>query len=374
MQASKIAEHEVRQHLQDANKLSFRQRCLDPASGRIVWQSIHFNATLYEVKKMYDENRQVVIDMESKTLRYKRKLDDGGGSLQSVIIQDSDVVTTETELQENNGPTDDELLKIVRPAFDLIQEQGRGEDFLSVLTSIANGTLPPTNITLQLLLDIGPFLSVEKVSNVRYNSLIMNFWATLYKLFKGKALRFFRGYMAGGTSISHDEDRLLTENCQFNMIVPSVKSIRRHTTQYKVETANSSIIQSSLDTFSASHKDKEFVKICIDGKKLSYGIGKLGEEDLCGHESAQTSTERRERLEKEMDKIDGIFDQVDLDRPLVENLNKLQLLDVIAVLSQRIRDLREFSTVKKEHFTTCKQKLKVIGNLQTRSINQLSSL
>ena len=152
MQASKIAEHEVRQHLQDANKLSFRQRCLDPASGRIVWQSIHFNATLYEVKKMYDENRQVVIDMESKTLRYKRKLDDGGGSLQSVIIQDSDVVTTETELQENNGPTDDELLKIVRPAFDLIQEQGPGEEFFSVLTSIANGTLPPTNITLQLLL------------------------------------------------------------------------------------------------------------------------------------------------------------------------------------------------------------------------------
>ena len=125
-----------------------------------------------------------------------------------------------------------ELLDIMRPSYDVIREHGRDDDYASVLRAIGRKTLSVKNITLQLLLDIGSFLAtdLERVSNVRYNVVTMKLWGTVYKLFKGKALRLFRGFMAGGPAADEGQSRqaTFTDECQFNMVVPSSKSIRKY--------------------------------------------------------------------------------------------------------------------------------------------------
>ena len=84
-------------------------------------------------------------------------------------------------------------------AIKVFEDVGRGEDFLSVLRASANGTLVPQNIAVHLLLDIGHMLSQESLQNIRYNSTTLDFWTLVYKMFRGKATRFFRGTMSLNT-------------------------------------------------------------------------------------------------------------------------------------------------------------------------------
>ena len=94
-----------------------------------------------------------------------------------------------------------------------------------MLDALSNKTLPVGNITLQLLLDIGSFLSAGRVCNVRHNLLTMNFWSTVHTLFKGKHCVSL-GHI---WQADHRTDMNTTEDCQFNKIVSSAKSIRKHT-------------------------------------------------------------------------------------------------------------------------------------------------
>ena len=53
--------------------------------------------------------------------------------------------------------------------FAVLKERGRLDDFLSVMESLSNGVLPPSNLSLNLLLDVGRFLCQETVHSMRYN-------------------------------------------------------------------------------------------------------------------------------------------------------------------------------------------------------------
>ena len=90
--------------------------------------------------------------------------------------------------------------------------------------------------------------------------------------------------MAGGPAADEGQSRQVTftDECQFNMVVPSSKSIRKYMSDYKLDTSTPGILKSSINTFVKFHGVREYVKLSIDGKKLSYRIGKLGEEDLGG--------------------------------------------------------------------------------------------
>ena len=104
---------------------------------------------------------------------------------------------------------------------------------------------------------------------MRCNVVTMKFWGTVYKLFKGKALRFFRGFMAGGPAADEGQSRQATfaDECQFNMVVPSSKSIRKYMSDYKLDTSTPGILKSSINTFVKFHGVREYVKLSIDGKK-----------------------------------------------------------------------------------------------------------
>ena len=186
----------------DDNMLSIRQKVLDPKTAAMAWQYVHFGIPLHEVRDLCQKTKHVVIDMTNKTLQYEKSSEEST-DLDTVEFDEMEAVVNDP----NMDPTDEELLQTIRDTYNVIEQQGRGRDFLSVLNAISRRTLSAANITVQLFLDIGSFLSVERVSCVRYNPLTMNFWSTVYKLFKGKALRFFRGYMAGTGNTGDDGKR-----------------------------------------------------------------------------------------------------------------------------------------------------------------------
>ena len=331
--SASIVQHEVRRHHVD-DKLSIRHKVPDPTSGILSWQSVHFKITLGELVKM--NCTKLIIDMDARTLRQKREAND--------------------DIAHNDQPTDSEFLQSVKMSYTAMEEQGRGNDFMAALNAIGRRTLSVRNITVQLFLDIGAFLSVASVSNVRYNPLTMNFWSTVYKLFKGKALRFFRGSMASGDDGKKQASN--TEDCAFNMIVPSAKAVRKHISTSHIHTEKPGVITSTLDAFADTHNKSEMVKLSIDGKKLAYGVGNLGEEDLAGHERSPILEERRARLSTEIDSIQAIYDSIDLDLVRIDeqSLDKKDILCVISKLSTRIRELNVASTIKKRALNTVRAK------------------
>ncbi len=75
----------------------------------------------------------------------------------------------------NNIESEHQLLSVMKDAFEVIKQTGRGHDFLSLMKSISTGTLDPKHIALHLLLDIGNFLSAETLMNVRYSDVTLDF-------------------------------------------------------------------------------------------------------------------------------------------------------------------------------------------------------
>jgi hypothetical protein len=108
-----------------------------------------------------------------------------------------------------------------------------------------------------------------------------------------------------------------------------------------------------LESFSAINKGKD-VKLSIDGKKLAIGLGKMGDEDLCGHEQEPTLLERKEKHESDINTVrsaKSLIELLNLDKSSCTNpdivLTKKALLITISNLSNRIKELRE-QIVKRE--------------------------
>ena len=78
------------------------------------------------------------------------------------------------------------------------------------------------------------------------------------------------------------------QNFEMNFAVPSVKSLRKISDQYKLDAEDPGFLNRAISMFAEVHRGKD-IKLALDGKKLAFGIGdKLGEEDLCGHEQPPT--------------------------------------------------------------------------------------
>ena len=98
------------------------------------------------------------------------------------------------DAQLNDAKPEAKDIETFKSAYEVLKTIGREEDFMSVLSSLSNGTLHPSNIALHLMFDIGN-LSQVSFRQVRYNKTSLDFWAIVHRLFKGKATRFFRGSM-----------------------------------------------------------------------------------------------------------------------------------------------------------------------------------
>ena len=156
-----------------------------------------------------------------------------------------------------------------------MESNGRRNDFVKTLKSIADKTLPINNIALNLLLDIGRFLDCNTVHNMRYNKTTLDFWTIFHKLFRGKGIRFMRGLKASGLDGNpKEEGPIKPEACHLNFVVPASRILIREGEQFRLDASKPGVLSGVLQDFAKVQK-KPDVKLCFDGKKIASGFGKV---------------------------------------------------------------------------------------------------
>ena len=181
-----------------------------------------------------------------------------------------------------------------------MHDNNRLDDFYNLLAAIADGYLED-NIALHLMLEIGQFYSYDSIHSMRYSETSLTFWATVQKIFKGKCVNFFRGHKGEGVRDAND-GAISPVDCRINFAVPSDQILAQFTKKYKLEVLNPGIMDTLIDSYTDAFPDTS-VKLSMDEKTLCYGLGKGGEEDLCGHETSPTLLERQKRHKQELDNL-----------------------------------------------------------------------
>ena len=291
--------HSITNH-DKQSKLSIRQKIFDEQTGHFAYRSLHFPWTISTLKDYHEKGIILRLDTDRKKITFKRKAPEvqNEQSCESNITFDKSTQTTLDEMDL------DGLLKDVRR---ILTENGRYQDFVSVLKGIANNILTD-NIALHLL-DVGNFYSKDSIQGIRYSDETLAFWLTVKKLFKGKGINFFRGFKAQGLDKA-EEGHNKPKDCRINFAIPSNPILARESAKFTVNVKNPGILSLSLDAFAETNKQKD-VKISIDGKKLALGIGNMGDENLCGHEKTPTLQERKQRLATEVDTIDSVTSSIE---------------------------------------------------------------
>ena len=140
-----------------------------------------------------------------------------------------------------------------------------------------------------------------------------------------------------------------------NFVVPSDHTLRKADAIYKLDASETGVLKQSLTAFANVNNGRD-CKLSIDGKKISIGYGdKFGDEDLDGHESPPTLNQRKYRLDQELETLQtmnndltrlGEVDPTKLTHTLQSKL-KSSLLDLIPIISYRIRQLKEMNVKTK---------------------------
>ena len=232
------------------------------------------------------------------------------------------------------------------------------------MNAVASGYLDD-NIAFHLALDVGNFYASDCVNSMRYNENSIQFWLTVSKLFKGRGTNFFRGFKGEGLRAG---GAIKPSDCRINFAVPCDKTIRCATYDYRLDVAEPGVITSTLDAYAEAYKDSD-VKLSIDGKKLAYGLGNSGEENLCGFESAPTLSDRQARHTEELQTlgscgISNIRENTDTDT-VDRGTAKAALLISIKHLSLRVQELRQL--IVKRKLTVSKLLERVEGDWKTSS-------
>ena len=164
------------------------------------YQSVHFTMSVMQIKSRIDEGHICQFNLLTKTIHFTQKpnchmIDNASDS---ITVAASLITPLQSSVSNQDNDKDEEMVPsaIINKVLNILEISGRKNDFIAVLNNLADGTLAIDNIAFHLLLDIGNFLSSQSVNNVRYNDVTLDFWCLVHKLFKGKAIRFFRGTMA----------------------------------------------------------------------------------------------------------------------------------------------------------------------------------
>ena len=319
---------------------------LDQSSGDIAYKSVHFNVTLKVLSERLKSGYNILVDIEKRTIRFKRPAEEQHDD----VSEHSDIgkESTRDHIEEDDIGKLKDLLPDVLKALKAI---GRCDDFISVIESVASGKLDIRNMALHLLLDVGRFLKCQCRSNMRYSQTSLDFWLIVQKLFKGKAVRFFRGLKSDDNMTSNTMDF----DHSINFAVPSDRILQRESDKFRLDVKNPGLIRKGLEAFAAINTGND-CKVSFDGKKIAYGFGRhLGEEDLSGFEEAPTLKDRQCRLQLELEKISVLQD--DVSEMMSNSLNDMDedgriplsdsLKGVITILSKRLSELRYLSIKKK---------------------------
>ena len=96
---------------------------------------------------------------------------------------------------------------MVRNLVENLYAAGCLQDFMLLVTQLASGKLSPLNIAFILCLERARWQSLKSTTQMRFRDVTKKFWLVVYRLLKGKGIRFFSGPKNYGQVISKTTTR-----------------------------------------------------------------------------------------------------------------------------------------------------------------------
>ena len=184
--------------------LKYRRKVLSALTGSMVWQSyvvpIKPNVLEMEGKFIEIDNDSGVINIVCETYmtpgnspahkQLKR------GSSEEKVLRKSlfpEGVDDDEQYAYPVPSIEDKLMALFSSVIQELKSNDQMKNWEMLLTLVGKGGFPFHNIAYQLFMDVVQFLSLDNTCAMRYSDTVKRFWATGYRLFHGKFLRFLSG-------------------------------------------------------------------------------------------------------------------------------------------------------------------------------------
>ena len=257
-------------------------------------------------------------------------------------------LSNNSENSQNNGNIWDS--EYVRSCFErlrgvefltalisVLHQSGCLRDFMLLVTQLAEGSFSPMNIAFLLCLERAKWQSLFTTTQIRFRAVTQKFWLVVYRLLKGKGIRFFSGPKNWGQVVSKQTKlgKYDPKSSEINFAVPDERYLRSQDKRFG-KFIQPGIMRDSLRIL----QDHPDVVLMADCKRLSKGLKgeQLGDIDLWSHERTPTLADKLEELDHHKRIIaDGIENLEDSDA--LDLYTKLK--HVLKMSSLRIKDIRE---------------------------------
>ena len=326
-----IVNHSIENHKTEVVKI--RKLVLHESSGKFLYQSKNYKyipEDLYKQGKEiipHDKNESIVIREKNSELcsPFAKKMHLATRSASNEkSVEPHTTVFTETVMEQQIQ----EMSSMIPQVLSNLQTIGKLDTWMKFHKMLANGTFPMDNIAFQLFLDVAEWFSLDNTLGMRYSDQVTRFWRMGYKLFHGKFLRFIGGFKnMGETGNSYNP-----LDSKINFAVPDVKQLS--TAKIGSGAIKPGIIKEVLTDLENS---ASLFCLSFDGKKLNIGRTKTGGDiDLFGFEDEPTLSQRRDRLQHDLEEITKF-------QTLLDNLDDC--------------DFDDISTQRKDEIISSAQKL-----------------
>ena len=227
--------------------------------------------------------------------------------------------------------------KLLKPLIEILYANSCLKDFMTLVTSISDGSLSPTNISFLLCLERAKWQSLKTTTQMQFRDVTKKFWLVVYRLLKGKGIRFFSGPKNWGQVVSKDAQlgNYDPKCSEINFAVPDERYLRTLDTKYG-KVIPPGIIDDSYKLLS-NHPD---VVIMADCKRVAKGLrsDRLGDVDLWGHEAKPTLQDKLDKLKEDMERINTIIDDI----PDYDNMDiYTSLRSLLRMIMLEIQDIRQ---------------------------------
>ena len=163
--------------------------------------------------------------------------------------------------------------------ISVLHQSGCLRDFMLLVTQLAEGTFSPMNIAFLLCLERAKWQSLFTTTQMRFRAVTKKFWLVVYRLLKGKGIRFFSGPKNWGQVVSKQTKlgKYDPKSSEINFAVPDERYLRSQDRRFG-KLIQPGIMKDSLRIL----QDHPDVVLMADCKRLSKGLKgeRLGDIDL----------------------------------------------------------------------------------------------
>ena len=222
------------------------------------------------------------------------------------------------------------------------EEKGLTQHFMALISQIAAGTLPVTNMAFLLSLEVALLHSLKNSTQMRYHKDTSVFWEVALSVGGPRLIRLFSSDKHFGQVNSGDcsKSKYPPKKGSYNFAVPDERTLRKSKTQIPKDVP-CGLIDESLELLD---NNKEFI-LSLNGKQVGQGLKEhgVGDVNLWGFEGPPSLKDTLRHLRFESNNIlslaDKVYDQEDsnfIDPDVVKDLKF-----VVQTLSFHIKKLHE---------------------------------